>query len=81
LSGNGDSFPDGNKIVERTAYAFLLSEALRREAPSTLPPARPTDAAVLFTTWQGDMHHAYNALLGNLFDPGQTLMKTLFPTR
>jgi hypothetical protein len=49
LSGNNDSFADGNEIVERMAYASLLSESLRPGASSTLTPARPTDTAVLST--------------------------------
>jgi hypothetical protein len=49
LSGNNDSFAVGNEIVERTAYASLLSESPRSGASSTLTPARPTDTAVLFT--------------------------------
>jgi len=46
-----DSSVDGDDIVERAAYAFLLSEALRPGAPGTPPPAPPPDAAVLFTTY------------------------------
>ncbi|KAI0290534.1 hypothetical protein B0F90DRAFT_1785233 [Multifurca ochricompacta] len=42
---------DDNDIVERAAYAFLLSEALRPGAHGTLPPAPPPDSAVLFTTY------------------------------
>jgi hypothetical protein len=51
LSGNEDSSADGDYIVQRTVYAFLLSEALRPGASGTLPPAPPTDAAVSFTTY------------------------------
>jgi hypothetical protein len=51
-SGSDDDSPaDGDNIVERAAYAFLLSEALRPGASGTPPPAPPPDAAVLFTTY------------------------------
>jgi hypothetical protein len=51
-SGNDDdSSADGDDIVERAAYAFLLSEALRPGASGTPPPAPPPNAAVLFTTY------------------------------
>jgi hypothetical protein len=46
-----DATADGDDIVERAAYAFLLSEALRPGAPGSPPPASPPDAAVLFTTY------------------------------
>ena len=48
---NNDSSADGDNVVERAAYAFLLSEALRPGASGTPPPAPPPDAAVLFTTY------------------------------
>jgi hypothetical protein len=51
-SSNDDNAPaDGDdNIVERAAYAFLLSGALRPGAPGSPPPALPPDSAVLFTT-------------------------------
>ncbi|KAH9958962.1 hypothetical protein BC827DRAFT_1135422 [Russula dissimulans] len=42
---------NGDDIVERAAYAFLLSEALRPGAAGTPPPVPPPNAAVLFTTY------------------------------
>ena len=52
-SRNDDNaFADGDdNIVERAAYAFLLSEALRPGAPGSPPPVPPPDSAVLFTTY------------------------------
>ncbi|KAI9510763.1 hypothetical protein F5148DRAFT_976267 [Russula earlei] len=48
---DGDVVADGDELVERAAYAFLLSEALRPGAPGKPPPAPPPNAAVLFTTY------------------------------
>jgi hypothetical protein len=42
---------DDDNIVERAAYAFLLSEALRPGSHGTPPPAPLPNAAVLFTTY------------------------------
>ena len=45
-SANGD-----DNIVERVAYAFLLSQAFRSGALGSPPPAPPSDSAVLFATY------------------------------
>jgi len=50
IDDNASADGDDN-IVERAAYAFLLSEALRPGAPGSPPPAPPPDSAVLFTTY------------------------------
>ena len=51
-SNDDDTSADGDdNIVERAAYAFLLSEALRPGAPGSPPPVPPPDSAVLFTTY------------------------------
>jgi hypothetical protein len=51
VDGDVDVDDEDDNIVERAAYAFLLSEALRPGSHGTPPPAPLPNAAVLFTTY------------------------------
>ena len=52
--------------MERAAYAFLLSEALRPGAPGSPPPAPPPDSAVLFTTYHPLLVESHYSVLACL---------------
>ena len=63
-SNDDDASADGDdSIVERAAYAFLLSEALRPGAPGSPPPAPPPDSAVLFTTYHPLLVESHYSIL------------------
>ena len=50
----------GKGIAERTGYAFLLSEVMRKGPP---PPSSPPDVAVLFTTYHPQLVESHYPVL------------------